>query len=233
MTIRRYLSELIGDGTHENPYRPAVADLIPATRPWSGCDGRNDPTLPAGTMMVEADVTDTQHATVSADPRVQSLAIEDASGVPVAESAPITAIPLAKRNAVRALLVAQHVPFDDFTGTNTVGDVLKRIRRRFLIRQILKRDDLDELFSMTLAEIPDAKRARIRLWLWERGFDVSVLQATDTVEEALRKLLNDPVLDPPPRGAARNVQNAAPTPPRATNTPTTPKRSANGRKRKR
>ncbi len=63
-----YLCEVIGAGTEDNPFRPAIADY-PVR--WSLlADGRADQTKTAGTMRVRAETTPEQHAEIVADPRI-------------------------------------------------------------------------------------------------------------------------------------------------------------------
>lgn len=62
---RRYLCPVVGSGSEGDPYRPAVADVLPAG--WGVEPG------PDGQMIVHADATPEQHAAALALPGVVEL----------------------------------------------------------------------------------------------------------------------------------------------------------------
>lgn len=66
-----YASDIVGDGTESNPFRPAVADV--GDLAWSAVDGRSDATQPEGSMLVFCDPTPDQAATLAKDPRVELI----------------------------------------------------------------------------------------------------------------------------------------------------------------
>jgi hypothetical protein len=189
---RWYLAEIVGIGSEADPFRPASADPVSAN--WSAVDGRADSTDGIGWLLVRADVSTVQHATLTADPRIQYLPLEEnGTGRVLAFDEPISMIRAAVRVAIAAALEAKHVPTDDFDASTTVRDLLRRVIRRCLLRQLLGADDYSELLDQTVADIPAAKRNRIAAKLTELGFDLSGFSGATTIRELLRGLATQPV----------------------------------------
>lgn len=66
-----YACDVIGMGTEDDPFRPAVDDHM---KGWSAIDGRVDPTQAAGSMLVFCDPTPEQAAAMAADSRIEVIA---------------------------------------------------------------------------------------------------------------------------------------------------------------
>ena len=67
-------------------------------------------------------------------------------------------------------------------------DLAFKVVRRFLVRQLLRADDLPNL-SLTLGDIPAAKRQRIKAKLEARNVDFSGINNSTTIANALRAIL--------------------------------------------
>jgi hypothetical protein len=65
-----YICDVIGDGTAENAYRPAIADYAVA---WSAIDGRADATSPIGSMLVFCTPDPLEAELIAADPRIERI----------------------------------------------------------------------------------------------------------------------------------------------------------------
>lgn len=183
--IRYYLSDV--QSAPFLGFHPVLHGLVPTVR-WSAVDGRANPTLAAGKMLVRADVTQAQHNTLVADARITFLPFLRADGTDVPLSAPLSDVSLANRNTLTSIADSFNVPIQGLGG-GTVGQALRRFMRRFLIRQILRANDFTEGLDTLVSAIPLAKRQAIASALQARGFDTSVIVGSDTVREAIRKLL--------------------------------------------
>jgi len=119
---RWYLCEIIGDGSDEEPFRPASADLVTAN--WGATDN------PAGGwMIVEADVDAAQHATLFADARVLSMETRDAGGRELDLDEPLSAATQAYRDGVVALLTARGIDARGIDGRATMRDVVHTVEQ--------------------------------------------------------------------------------------------------------
>ena len=189
MATRYYLCTVSGIGTINDPFRPRLADLL-AGGNWSGIDGRADSTVAAGRMLAWADVDDATHATVNADPGITYCPFEDAAGNVLGLDDTLAQITAAKRTQIANFLEAQHIPTDDLTGTDTIRTLLKRVVKRWVgLRQLFGADDWTEGLDTLVSAVPAAKRNRINNRLTALGFDTSVIQGTDTIRQALKKLM--------------------------------------------
>lgn len=65
-----YICDIIGDGSEDNSFRPAIDDHV---TDWSAIDGRADATSPTGSMLVFCDPTPEQAEMIAADPRIERL----------------------------------------------------------------------------------------------------------------------------------------------------------------
>jgi hypothetical protein len=186
MAIRYYIAPLIGAGTQSNPLRPATTAVAVD---FDADDGRSDDTVVAGRMLVKMDVTPAQHSQIIAIAGVTYIPLEDVVGNVLSLNDPISALDPAKRAAMRNALEAQHVDTDDLQLTDPIGIIIRRIKLRFKLRNaVLRVLDFTEGLDTTIADIPAARRQNITARLQLFGFDTSVLQVTDTIREALRKL---------------------------------------------
>lgn len=187
MPLRCYLADVIGTGTLADMWRPATQDIAPGAG-WHHCDFR--PGDGAGRMLAYRDVTDAEHATLAADPRVTVIPLEDAGGAALnLQTATIGDIPAAKRATLSNRLDAASIPTADFTLTTPLRVAIRRIIRRGLLRQVLGGNDFTEALNTTISSIPLNKRNAISEALTARGFNMSVVQGSDTVRQALQKIL--------------------------------------------
>jgi hypothetical protein len=192
VAIRFYLSDFVDRGPPLG-FCPAVSLVA---RNWAIVDGRVNPVLAAGRCMVEADVTPAQHTSIIADARNTYLPFEDATGRVLLPGEPLSAISAANRTLIRSRMEAQHVPDDGIQGTDTVRSLVRRIARRFLLRQLLGADDLTEGLDTLISAIPALRRQAIRTNLLAGGVDFDTVVGTDTIRQAIRKLVqqNAPIL---------------------------------------
>lgn len=195
MAHRAYFSQWVAPqaGTRfTNTYRPAIILLGVRLELRHCVDGRSSPTGagPGQEMFCIADVTNGQHAILAGDPRVTYLPIEDASGLPVGLRQPVGAVAPANRLAIRNLLAARHIPDDGIQVDDSIAAILRRVALRFVVRDILRADDMTEGLDTLISAIPAAKRLRIRTALEAREIDFSEVLGTDTVREALVKIVS-------------------------------------------
>lgn len=190
MALRCYLADLV---PCEAPrpgaiaYWPVVRELVPTLR-WHRLDARRDASKP-GRMLVWADVTNAQHATVAADARVTVLPFDGADGRPLPwATGTVGDLSAANRAALRDRLEALHIPLHGLTLDTPIRAVLQRVRRVLLIRSVLRSDDFSEGLETLVSTIPLAKRQRIATRLQAWGFDTTDIRGTDTIREALRRL---------------------------------------------
>jgi hypothetical protein len=187
--MRHYIAQIIGSGSSiADPFRSVIEDIVPGVQS-SSVDGRKDGTLASGWMLTSCDVSDAQHALIVLDARVSAIPLEDAGGVALSLDAPLADVPLTKRQQLLARCEADHVPVRDIGLAHTVRDVLKRVIYRCLLRQKLGDIDYTEGLNTLLSDIPAQRRNAIRARLITWGFDTSVIAGSDTVREALRKLI--------------------------------------------
>lgn len=197
MARRAYFSQVVaplGTVPPLNSYRPALLVLLPSVA-WKGVDGRSSPTGtgPGNEMFCIADVTAAQHSTLIADARITYLPIENGSGQLVPFTDPISAISTANRTTIRSRLEARHIPDDGIQLTDAIGLTLRRIALRFLLREILRADDLAEGLDTLVSAIPSARRQAIRAALVARGIDFDSVLGTDTIRQAIVKIVTQNV----------------------------------------
>lgn len=185
MARRAYFVTMTGTGTRTSG---TVTDLIrPADLAGIDYDGYG---LPAsGVGFVIADVTPTQHTTLLGTAGVTYLPFEDAGGTIIGPGGTFGDVSAANRTAIKTRMEAQLVPTQDFGLGDLIRRALKVAKRRFLLKQLLTSDDFSEGLDTLVSAIAAPKRSAIGAKLTARGFDTSVIVGTDTVREAVRKLL--------------------------------------------
>lgn len=178
---RFYLSEVVGTGAEEDPYRPAVLDHGSA-REFIEVGER---------MLVWIDESNPKHARhddLIADPRVMYVPFEDNKGNPLPAPATLSQISPTNRATIRDWLEARNVPIGDLTGADTIATLLRRVIKRYRLRCVLWADDVTEALDLTLADIPVAKRQRINDRLTELGYDTSFATGSMLIRDFLRLL---------------------------------------------
>lgn len=183
---RLYISGVVGDGLSKaTAFRPALSSVVAF---WVYSDGRVDPASSVGRVLVEVDVTPAQHTAIVALAAVTYLPFEGASGPLDYNTAVIGDVTAANRTALRTRLEAWHVSTIDLSLQTPLREVVRRIRRRLILRQLLGADDYTEGLDTLVSALTATRRTRLRDRLLAIGFDVSDIQGTDTIREALRKL---------------------------------------------
>lgn len=191
--MRIYFAQVIGTGTAEDRFRTSIRDHITRPNSWNDIDCRADASQAAGFMMsIVYDPTAQEHAAIIADSRIKYLPLENAGGDPLTLSDTVGDIDSTKLAAIKAELEQRHIPFGDITGADTIRSALKRIIKRFLLRQILKAYDFDENCDLLISSIPAVKRQAIAASLQDRGFAIEGIIGTMTVRQALIYLLSQP-----------------------------------------
>lgn len=189
MSIRYYISDVIGAGVPGNGYRPKLSQLVPGVH-YSFVDGRTDLASTNGKMFVWADVTVPEHATIVADSGITYIPLEDSGGNVLELTNTVSQISAANRTTIETILEGLHIPTDDFVGGDLCRKVVKRIALRFLVRQLLRAAlDFTEGLDSLVSSIPAGRRSNINTRLVEVGFDTSLIFGTDTIRQAIRKLL--------------------------------------------
>lgn len=195
MAWRAYFSRWVAPqaGTvATNTYRPAILILAPIVKRRGCVDGRSSPTGSGvgQEMFCVADVTPAQHAALIADVRITYLPIEDAGGQVVPFTEPVSAISAANRTTIRTLLANRHIPDDGIQLSDPIRATLRRIALRFILRDILRADDLTEGLDTLVSAIPLAKRQAIRAKLVARDIDFDGVLGSDTIRQALVKIVS-------------------------------------------
>jgi hypothetical protein len=182
---RPYFATMTGTGTSTSG---TVSDLIrPAN--FTGIDYDGFALPPSGVGFILADVTPTQHATLLGTAGVIYLPIEDAAGTVIGPSGTFGDVSAANRATVKTRMEAQGVPTQDFGLGDLIRRAFKVAKRRYNLKELLGADDFTEGLDTLVSAIPAGKRSAIGSKLAGWGFDVSVIVPTDTVREAVRKLL--------------------------------------------
>lgn len=194
MAIRAYFVQVVppsGTSPITNSYRPADMLVIPGLRSELSIDGRSVMTgSGAGQEFFRLlDVTPAQHALLVADARITYLPTETAGGLLVGLAEPLSAISAANRTLVRQALEARHIPDDGLSASDPLRALYLRIARRLLVRDILRTDDLSEGLDTLVSAIPVARRQAIRAKLVAQELDFDTVQGSDTVREAIRKVV--------------------------------------------
>lgn len=175
MTQRIYHSAIVGTGSLTDPFRPAISDVIA---------GFSTASAPGGSFWVLADTDAPQHAATATIAGVNYL---DFAEAPL--TAALSSIPSAKLAAARTLLDSLLVPTDDLTGANTVRDVLRRLKHRGSLANVLGSDDFADSLDTLVSAIPPATRQRINIKLQARGLDTGGIGAQTTIRQALHLLV--------------------------------------------
>lgn len=176
-------------------FRAAFVEVLPGKDYTVIIDARRDIMAATGVLFITADVTDAEHATLSGDARITVVPFETNAGVALPLTATIGDVPNAKRTAMRTRLDANHIPTSDLTNADLLRVVVRRIVRRLRLREKLQGDDWSEGLDTLVSAVPAAKRTRIADKLQSLGYDTSVIVGSDTVREALRKLVSQNVGD--------------------------------------
>ncbi len=197
MPLRFYLSRYVNAGTAQDPeFLPSAAQVLGPGVSWTSVDGSlNDPTDPTqGRALFIANVTAAQHAQLLADPLTNFAPFEDAAGNPLGLNDPISSISAANRTAINNFFENNNIPTEGLQGSDPIRALLRRVVRRFLIRQIVDVDDITELLDQTVSQIPVARRNAFAAKLAARGFDTSGITGATTVRQVIG-LIGNQMLD--------------------------------------
>ncbi len=196
MAERFYLADVVGSGTLADPWRPAVADIVGSVV-WRTLAELRAVDGPGGRIAVWCpDVSDADHATLAADGRITYVPFEDANGAVLnVLAATIGDVSAANRTAIGTRLDAAGIPTADFTLADLLRKVLARVVRRSRVRRILGVNDFTEGLDTLVSAMTALRRNTIAAILDAIGFDTSVIHPTDTIRQALQKLLvQEPVV---------------------------------------
>jgi hypothetical protein len=188
--IRYYLCDVDGDGlTPATAFKPKGLSVLGNVNS-SIVDGRQLATNNVGKMLFRADVTAAQHTTLIAVVGVTYIPIEDLLGNPIDVGLTLGDIPATKRTTIKTIFENENIPTQGFQLVDNIDDSMMKVAgRRFLMRQILGSDDWVELLDTLVSAIAPARRQIIRDKLQARGYDTSVIVGSDTIREAIRKLI--------------------------------------------
>jgi len=193
--MKIYFAKIDGLGTAENPFRTTVSRHITRPNSWVDIDCRADFTSANGRIMsIVFDPTSQEHADILNDPDIIYLPLENSTGAILGMTDTVNQISTENRAIIISYLESQHVPFGDIQGTDMIKSALRRVVKRYLLRQILNGYDFDEGFDTLVVDIPTAKRQSIAAILQGRGFDVSGITGTMTIRQAITSLLGQSVI---------------------------------------
>lgn len=193
--VRYYLTTLAVHAPSGYVCPPPVFVAVvpgPSGQRYRAVDLRPDPALLAGEWLVECDPTPAEHAAILATAGVTYLPFEDATGTTV------TALTLgdvspANRATLNTIADARHIPAGDFTLADSCRRVVRRFIRRALLRQVLGANDWTEVLTSLVSAMSAPKRNAINATLTALGFDTSVVNGSDTIRQAMRKLVSQRV----------------------------------------
>lgn len=175
--------------------RPDTRAFVPLFRTVIGHgavaadDARLDPLSDAGWVLCEVDTTAEEHTAMLAAPGVVYVPLEDGSGAWLWPGARVSELGAPQRTLIRTRLAALGISVEAVPATATLRQLVRWIRRRLEIRQLLRANDFGTNLSALVSSLPAARRSAATTLLQSRGFDTSTIRATDTVEQALNKLL--------------------------------------------
>lgn len=152
--MKFYISQTIGIGTEDDPHRPVIDDYI---KSWRAVDMRNNPTK-SGVMFIECNPSNIIHDKIILDPSVSFINTGD---IGLADE-------IGLNPNIKSMLddlELSQVPVDDFTSKTLLREVLQRVTKRFLIRQLLGNADmpngLDEFLTSTQQTVAQEKATQM------------------------------------------------------------------------
>ena len=175
MPQRIYLMPIIGDGTEQNPRKPAYASIDLSAVDWTMMDYGDEPVC-----LFTADVTGVQHATL--------IAHADVIAVPVNLSNTVGLNLTLVQNALSNFNIASHW----VTSNMTYREVVKVIILMFLLTQTIQGAGAPRLFQpgITLSsQLSDLSSAARRIFLdavqsW--NIDPSIFTLSMTIRAAFK-----------------------------------------------
>lgn len=194
MALHIYFSKFIGDGlTPETAYRTVFHDLQPSNT-FKYIDMRQYEEIDDGYSVIWSNNTDTQHSAAIADSNVTYLAFEDSAGNVLPLTSQLSAVDSTKLTAIKAAMEAAGIPTDGITLSWTIGQALRQIQRRIVLKIALKYLDFDDL-TATVSSLPALKLKAIKRSLTNHGLDVSGITGGMTLRAAILDLYGQTDID--------------------------------------
>lgn len=182
---RYYINRVIGNGSHETPYNSELRQYIRDHWP-------NEPHFLFQAIyapwcmwcVMKYDLSDAAHADVMAN---LTGVFDFPSG---ALDRPLSAIPSAKRQAIRSKLEGIGFDFAWATTSNTIRDVLKYLIHTIQLAAWAEVAISNKNFDVnkTVADVPQEKRQIVNQHLQDLKIDTSWITATTTIGEIVRKI---------------------------------------------
>lgn len=193
--MRFYFSQFTGDGvtTHYSvPMHPTQEGQV--SSPYNLIDTRIYPELADEYAFVWTNNTDAEHQALLTNPLVIYLPFEDVNGVIVPLDSPVSEVTSTNWEAIQATLTTQDILLDGVTTSWTVRQVIDRVIRCSIIRNMMFHIDLVDL-SLPVSTMPanTFKAAAKRLSI--RGFDISAATPTTSLHDVVLSLVTQPAMD--------------------------------------
>lgn len=185
--MRFYVTNFIGLGTDASPLYCPLNDTQISL--YDSIDGREFVEIIDGYLFAWTDNTDLEHTAALAHPDITYLNTENASGVPIALTDPVSQITAANRAAIVTSLELVGIPTDSITSATTLRDAMGLVIIIIKLRAFFEKADLGTDLTLTLADLPPLKKKAIRQRLINHGIDVSGFVNTMTIREAFNYLL--------------------------------------------
>lgn len=132
-----------------------------------------------------------EHTNIEADPDIRLIPFFDANGNYLSASDPVSRVSAANRTAIANFLENRGIPTDWITGSTTIGRVLKFTIGYMNVSQLMGADFLSDLnLSQTVADIPAARRRRIKAWMEGRGIDTGDFTTAMTIRQVLVRIVS-------------------------------------------
>jgi len=157
---RYYMCQVLGDGDRQSeddevnwtdiygPYRPAIYNY---TKVFKGYDARIDVNSISGEVFVEADLSEIDHQLAVKDPKITYIPIEGFAGSNIDLDDML--VNVRDLTPMLSLLESLEVPTDDFGSSMTVRDLVKRVVKRLVLRQLLTTDDIPDGLDATISNL--------------------------------------------------------------------------------
>jgi hypothetical protein len=142
--------------------------------------------------IARVDATDAEHVNIEADAQITLIPFIDNGGNYLPSSATVSQVSAANRTAISNFLETRNIPTDWISGATPINRVLKFVIVWLNLSHsgALGTDFMNDFsLSQTVANIPAARRNRIKAWMDSRGIDTSDFTGSMTIRQVMRRLV--------------------------------------------
>ena len=193
MALRFYICSFLGSGTEVDPYR---TPFVNAKIKMNAIDLRPFPEIQDGYAAVWGQISDADHTAIIANTAVIYLPFEDSGGTLLPLSSTISQVSGANISTIQAAFSMAGIPTSGITGAMTIGAALKIMQRRCYLSLVLRYVDFSSWsLSDTINSLPTQLLKAVKRRLTNSGFDISGLNGTTTIGDAINILSNQAIID--------------------------------------